>query len=202
MHVTTLTLPLVVVFPIGLAFWTVYVWAFWREFGIVRVARGTAVDRSQDHGSLEVILRTQMLAGLVAFIVAFTWGGAAIVASRVAWYWIGVATILLGALLRRHCFRMLGGQFRGEVRVTTDDAIIDRGAYRWIRHPSYTAAFLLYLGIGLSLGNWASVAILEIVAAFAYGYRMRVEERALRSIHGERYRAYEARTRRLVPFLF
>lgn len=201
MHLTPLTRPLIVVFPIGLAFWAVYGWAFWREYKIVRAARGRSVDRRQDRGSLQVILGTQMGAGLVAFILAFTWGGAAIQTGRVAWYWIGLATIVAGALLRRHCFRMLGTQFRGEVRVGADDAIVERGAYRWIRHPSYTAAFVLYLGIGLALGNWASVAIMEIVAAFAYGYRIHVEERALRAIHGERYAAYEARTWRLVPYV-
>ncbi len=201
MHVTTLQIPLIFQFPIGFAFWAVYFGAFWREYKIIRAARAATVDRSQDRGSLQVIIRTQMVSGFVAFFIAFLWSAAAIRTGRVAAYWVGIATLIAGAALRRHCFAMLASQFRGEVRVNEGDAIVERGAYRFVRHPSYTAAFLLYLGIGLALGNWASVALLEIVAAFAYGYRIRVEERALRAVHGERYAAYQARTWRFVPYV-
>ncbi len=201
MHLTPLRIPLIFQFPIGLAFWAVYFGAFGREYKIIRAARAAKVDPNQDRGSLQVIIRTQMVSGFAAFVVAFTWAAAAISTGRVAAYWIGIATIIAGAVLRRHCFAMLAGQFRGEVRVNEGDAIIERGAYRFIRHPSYAAAFLLYLGIGLALGNWASLALIELVAAFAYGYRIHVEERALRAVHGERYAAYQARTWRLVPYV-
>ena len=38
--------------------------------------------------------------------------------------------------------------------------------------------------------------------ALAFGYRVRVEERALLSVIGEPYRDYMARTKRFVPFLW
>lgn len=80
--------------------------------------------------------------------------------------------------------------------------VIERGAYRYVRHPSYTAAALIYLGIGLALGNWIAVLIIMAGVALAFGYRVRVEERALLSVIGEPYRDYMARTKRFVPFLW
>src|SRR5438034_7500267 len=45
-------------------------------------------------------------------------------------------------LLRRHCFRLLGASFTGDVRARADQAIVTTGAYALVRHPSYSAGIL------------------------------------------------------------
>jgi protein-S-isoprenylcysteine O-methyltransferase Ste14 len=51
-------------------------------------------------------------------------------------FWIGLMTMIAGSLLRRHCWRMLGGSFTGAVIVTPDQSVVERGAYATfaIRH--------------------------------------------------------------------
>ena len=60
---------------------------------------------------------------------------------------------------------------------------------------------LLVGGIGLALGNWASLALAIVPAAFAYAYRISVEERALVGALGPAYSDYMERTWRLIPFV-
>jgi protein-S-isoprenylcysteine O-methyltransferase Ste14 len=109
--------------------------------------------------------------------------------------------MVAGSLLRRHCFRMLGSSFTAVVVVAPGQQMVERGAYRWVRHPSYSAAALVYAGMALALGNWVSVAIVLTAAVLTYGYRVRVEERALVQTLGEPYRAYMQRTKRFIPLI-
>jgi protein-S-isoprenylcysteine O-methyltransferase Ste14 len=88
------------------------------------------------------------------------------------------------------------------VIVRPDQVVVDRGAYRYVRHPSYTAGALLFCGIGLALANWISLLVLMVTVVGVYGYRVIVEERALETTIGAPYRSYIRRTKRFVPFLF
>jgi protein-S-isoprenylcysteine O-methyltransferase Ste14 len=82
-----------------------------------------------------------------------------------------VLTLISGGLLRHHCFRVLGTFFTGAVTIQADHRVIESGAYRWVRHPSYSAALLVVLGIALCLGNWLSVVVSFAIAFLAYSYR-------------------------------
>jgi protein-S-isoprenylcysteine O-methyltransferase Ste14 len=71
-----------------------------------------------------------------------------------------------------------------------------------VRHPSYTAGAILFLGIGLALATWISLVVLMGTVSAAYGYRVGVEERALLETIGGPYRRYMSRTKRFVSFVF
>lgn len=79
--------------------------------------------------------------------------------------------------------------------------MIDSGPYRFVRHPSYTAGFMIFLGIGIALVNVLSVVILFAVPCFVYTRRVQAEEKALLETIGEPYRAYMSHTKRFIPFL-
>lgn len=184
--------PLIVTFPYAIAFWLAFLWAFAPEQRLVN--RSEKKERS-----LRVLLVVQAVGMAGAFFIAF-----AAKAGRMGgqWsLWTGIAVLIAGSLLRRHCFRMLGRFFTGDVRVDTEQVVVDRGAYRWVRHPSYTAGILMFAGIGLALGNWWSFALILTASSIAYGYRIRVEERALLATLGPRYAEYAARRKRLIPFV-
>jgi len=191
-----------------LAFTSPYVWVFGAvmlfaygpEFLLIARSKPASGEKV-DQGSMTVILMAGwvgMIAGfMVAHISAFV-----LVRSQSLWFGIGIACLLLGALLRRHCFRTLGRYFTGNVKVVSEQPVIEDGAYRWVRHPSYTGAMLLNLGTALALTNWLSVLIITGVGAAAYAYRVKVEERALQASLGERYLEYMRRTKRFVPYIF
>jgi protein-S-isoprenylcysteine O-methyltransferase Ste14 len=144
-------------------------------------------------------------AGLIGIIGAFSmardWPTAMLTPRMLPIYIAGIACLIAGGLLRRHCFAMLGSRFTYVVQATPDQRVVEQGAYKYVRHPSYTAGLLLYGGIGLALGNWASLAFSVIPLALAYGYRIAVEERALVQTIGAPYADYMKRTHRLIPFV-
>ncbi len=191
--------PLPYVWPYALVFWAAALWAFWPEFGIIRRARREA--GTEDAKSLQVLVFGQGIASLAAFFVAW-FPALQFSGNRVAIFSAGVAVLIAGSLLRRHCWRMLGSSFTGDVRARADQQVITRGAYAILRHPSYTAGILMNTGIGIALGSWASVAIIAVTNFVAYSYRIAVEERALLAEIGEPYRQFMTTRKRLIPFVY
>jgi protein-S-isoprenylcysteine O-methyltransferase Ste14 len=192
--------PLPYVWPYALVFWAVFVWAFAPEFGIVRRAQKS--QTTTDSKSLQIIMVGQGLAFFASFWLAGIPAMQFPVAFRTTAFYIGVAMLLAGSLLRRHCWRMLGTSFTGDVRARADQVVVDRGAYRILRHPAYTAGIILNTGVGVALGSWAG-AILMAAASFAvYVYRIAVEESALVAAIGEPYRQFMATRKRLIPFIY
>jgi len=196
-----MTTPLPFVWPWSLAFWIVYAWVFAPEFRIVARASRSVRDAREDRGSLRVVLIGSSVAILAAFVLAFQAPWAALPGPAPVWFFVGMAVLVSGSLLRRHCFRVLGQFFTGDVQIQSDHRVIEAGAYRWVRHPSYSAAFVIYAGIALALGNGLSLASALLLSFPVYAYRARVEERALLSALGEPYARFMATRKRFIPFI-
>ena len=184
--------------PFVIPFWLVFFFAFVREGRVIQGSFATAPSE-QDAGTF----RALMIGSPLSLV-------AAIAASFLPWLTIarpevdvvlGMALLIAGAVLRRLCFNALGKSFTGTVIVARDQTIVQNGPYRFVRHPSYTAAFLLFSGIGLALSSWISLAILFFAHCYLYGRRVAVEERALLDTLGTPYREYMSRTRRFIPFV-
>ena len=195
--------PLPFVWPYWLLFWTVFLWAFSPEYRIVRNARKPAArSDSPDAGSVRLIILGMGLATAIAFPLAWVTALRLPVAWQPVVFAIGLATLVAGSLLRRHCWRLLGASFTGDVRATADQPIVTAGAYALLRHPSYSAGILMNAGIGLALGSWGSTALLVLASFAVYSYRIAVEERALLAVIGEPYRQFIRGRRRLIPFVY
>ena len=185
-------------FPWAIIFWVIYLLVFLPEFKIVGKSMQT-VSSSQDKGTLRLIVVGQFISVIIGIMLSFLpWF---IVPWEFTFFIVGICLLCLGSLLRRICFRILGKYFTGKVSVTPEQPIIDRGPYRWVRHPSYTCGFIIFLGIGLALGNILSTIFLFTATIFIYLRRVRVEEDALLQIVGEPYRIYMNRTKRFIPFI-
>ncbi len=147
--------PLPFVWPYALVFWAVYIWAFLPEWKIVQ-------------GGIEGVWIALLLAFPLAFVRAWSFPPRA----QLSTFAVGLSMILLGSLLRRYCWRTLGKYFTGDVRARPDQPVIRTGPYRLVRHPSYTAGIMMFVGIGLGLGNWFSFVLLAIAAIATYAYRV------------------------------
>src|SRR5437868_2364566 len=168
--------PIPYVWPYAVLFWTVFVWAFLPEFKIIRAARGgTAADAK----SLQVIMVGMNAAFLGSFFLAWVPALRMTSAYVVPAFWLGIGLLISGSLLRRHCFRMLGESFTGDVRASSEQQVVTRGAYSILRHPSYTGGVLMNAGVGIALGSWASALLMTGGSLAVYAYRIAVEERAL-----------------------
>jgi protein-S-isoprenylcysteine O-methyltransferase Ste14 len=80
-----------------------------------------------------------------------------------------------------------------------EQALVQSGPYRRIRHPVYTAYLASYLGGGLLAGNWVLTVVPVLFYAVLVAGRLGREEAVLEATFGERYVAYKARTGRLLP---
>src|SRR6266849_2339475 len=121
---------------------------------------------------------------------------------RNAMFWLGIALILIGIAIRATAILTLRRYFTVQVTIQESHELVDRGLYRFIRHPSYTGALVSFIGLGFAFGSWLSLAIIVVAALIGFGYRIRVEEAALVGHFGERYRTYAARTKRLIPGIY
>ena len=78
--------------------------------------------------------------------------------------------------------------------------LIESGAYRLIRHPIYSGLVLGAIGWGLVTGSILAIATAGLLFLLFVG-KSRREEAWLAAIHPE-YRAYQRRTKRLVPWIY
>jgi protein-S-isoprenylcysteine O-methyltransferase Ste14 len=114
----------------------------------------------------------------------------------------GLIVMWLGLAIRVWAIATLGRAFRTTVEVDPGQAVVSSGPYRWVRHPSYSGLLLIVTGCGLAAGNWLALAVCAVLPLPALLRRIQVEEAELTGVLGDRYRAYQAQTKRLVPRLW
>jgi protein-S-isoprenylcysteine O-methyltransferase Ste14 len=115
---------------------------------------------------------------------------------------LGLVLMAAGIAIRWWAIIVLGRFFTPDVRVQSDQTVVDRGPYRWVRHPSYSGLIICFAGLGLALSNWLSLAVLVVVPTAGLAVRINAEERALLASLGEPYRQFCASRPRLFPRLW
>lgn len=194
--------PLPFVWPYWILFWAAYVATFFPEWKIVKNARESAKSAdSKDQGSIMFLLTVQWIALFIAFSIAFVRAWSFPERAQLPLFVAGILTMGLGSVLRRYCWRTLGKYFTGDVQAQRDQPVIRSGPYKWVRHPSYTGGMMMFIGIGLALESWASLALLTAATIAAYGYRVVVEERVLLETIGEPYGRYMKERKRFIPYV-
>ena len=156
---------------------------------------------SKDRGSRLVIGAGELI-GLSWGIAAAYHYPSGVLPARNLFRALGVCAVVVGIVLRMYSITYLGRFFTNSVAIAADHRLMDSGPYKHVRHPGYTGALMLFLGLGLSTGNWLSVVMIIVPIFAAFWYRMRVEEAALLEALGEPYRRYMERTKRLVPIVY
>lgn len=78
--------------------------------------------------------------------------------------------------------------------------LIESGAYRLIRHPIYSGLALGAIGWGMITGSILAIASAGLLFLLFAG-KSRREEAWLSAMHPQ-YRAYQERTKRLIPWLY
>jgi protein-S-isoprenylcysteine O-methyltransferase Ste14 len=118
------------------------------------------------------------------------------------WRWFGVGLGLLGIFLLLWVHQTLGKYFSVPGVMKELQSLVTAGPYQWVRHPMYTALFLVTIVYFLISANWfiGVVWIGWIVGTIAS--MLRDEEAALIEKFGEEYRAYMRRTGRFLPRVF
>lgn len=105
------------------------------------------------------------------------------------------------AALAANGFAMLRGYGAPTGGIETTQALVVRGAYRWVRHPLYGSLMLAGAGTALKHPTLWSGALLLVLAGLLLA-AARVEEHENTERFGEAYVEYSRRTARFIPFVF
>jgi protein-S-isoprenylcysteine O-methyltransferase Ste14 len=95
----------------------------------------------------------------------------------------------------------LGRNWSVTLTVRKRHALVTTGVYARVRHPMYTSFLLLGLAQLLLLPNWFAGLAGPAGAGLLYFLRVFREERMMIESFGEDYRAYMARTKRIIPWI-
>jgi protein-S-isoprenylcysteine O-methyltransferase Ste14 len=161
--------------------------------------RGNQTGTTTEWGSLIAIGLTFAVGFGAAFTLANHAEGAAIDFARWPIFILGALLVAAGIAFRQWAVFVLGRFFTVQVRVSEGQTVVESGPYRLLAHPSYTGMVMVFVGIGLMLGNWLSFACLAILPTAGLVIRIKVEERALLAGIGEPYRRFLETRSRLVP---
>jgi methyltransferase len=114
---------------------------------------------------------------------------------RPRWGWVAV---LAGATaLRVWSIRSLGSSWNVKAVVPPDLEPVERGPYRYVRHPNYLAVILEFAAVPLIAGAWLSAVVLSAVNTVVLADRIREEERLLDE--SPAYRERFSRRARFIP---
>jgi protein-S-isoprenylcysteine O-methyltransferase Ste14 len=186
-------------------FWLACVVAWWLiRFPYERKARKAKVKASR-RDARELILLGVSLTGLGIIPIIYVFAGFPAAANRsfvplIAWLGIIPALGSLWLFWRTH--RELGRNWSVSLEVRDKHELITRGVYRYVRHPMYSAFFLWAVAQFLLLPNWVAGISGLIGFGILYSFRIGREEQLMLEAFGEQYRAYMARTARIVPWIY
>lgn len=79
-------------------------------------------------------------------------------------------------------------------------AVVDRGPYRWVRHPLYVGEIVSSLGIALAANSYAAIGLWLALCGLQAYRALREEQVLLRALPA--YRSYRSRTAALLPGVF
>lgn len=95
--------------------------------------------------------------------------------------------------------RDLGKNWSAHLEVREGHHLVTNGIYSRVRHPMYTAIFLICVAQALILTNWIAGPLALVAFTLLYLTRIGPEEEMMRAQFGEKWDAYAARTPRLLP---
>jgi methyltransferase len=138
-------------------------------------ARG-GVEFGRGHFPPMVALHT----GLLLACLAEVW-----FAGRPFIPWLGwpmLVLVLASQALRWWCIGTLGPRWNTRVIVVRDLPLVDRGPYRWLKHPNYVAVVVEGFALPLVHTAWVTAIVFTVLNAWLLVVRIRCENRALASV--------------------
>jgi protein-S-isoprenylcysteine O-methyltransferase Ste14 len=114
----------------------------------------------------------------------------------------GVVVAAAALVMFRHTHKALGRMWSVSLQLKQDHRLVTSGIYRHIRHPMYSAFWLMAVAQALLLPNWIAGPAGLIGFGFLFFSRVGPEERLMETAFGDEYRAYAARTKRVIPFIY
>jgi protein-S-isoprenylcysteine O-methyltransferase Ste14 len=169
-----------------------------------RRARRTPVAQRRDRVR-DVVLMTISFTGLFALPFIYATTGQPKFASYPfhPWQaWLGTLVLVASLALFYVTHRDLGRAWSVTLEIREQHRIVTHGIYARLRHPMYASFWLWALSQALLLPNWIAGPAGLIGFGTLFFARVGNEERMMLETFGDEYRAYMARTKRVVPGVY
>jgi len=95
--------------------------------------------------------------------------------------------------------RSLGINLSAKLRIKDRQVLVTDGHYRWIRHPMYSAFYLLHIAVLFLTANWFIGVTWLVGLTITILLRVKREEEMLLDRFGDEYASYMGRTGRFTP---
>ncbi|MEC5322308.1 protein-S-isoprenylcysteine O-methyltransferase [Aurantimonas sp. A3-2-R12] len=115
---------------------------------------------------------------------------------------LGLAAMALALVLFRKTHKALGKMWSVSLDIREKHELVTSGIYRRLRHPMYSAFWAMALAQALLVPNWIAGPAGLIGFGILFAARIGPEERMMEETFGDAYRAYKARTARIIPGIF
>jgi protein-S-isoprenylcysteine O-methyltransferase Ste14 len=115
---------------------------------------------------------------------------------------VGSILYVIGFLLMAWALIMLRSNYQlGGSAPRFEDKMVVVGPYRLVRHPMYTAALAISLGLACLLQSGAFLCVFCVYFVLIL-LLIPLEEEGLQKSYGEQYSIYRQKTRKLIPFVY
>jgi protein-S-isoprenylcysteine O-methyltransferase Ste14 len=115
---------------------------------------------------------------------------------------IGAAVFAASLWCIHRSLQDLGRGFSPSLEIRHDHRLVTAGIYRQVRHPMYLGFLLWAIAQAILLPNWIAGPAAFVGWIVLFASRVGREENMMLQEFGDQYRAYMARTARLVPGIF
>jgi protein-S-isoprenylcysteine O-methyltransferase Ste14 len=149
---------------------------------------------------LRIVLALVSVAAIILYAINPAWLGTFAIPLPPWSQWFGVGLGAAGLILLVWVHHTLGRHWSTNLQLKQEHTLVTSGAYRWARHPMYTALFGLFAGLVFVAASWL-VVLLVAVAIFVLYARIGKEEAMMIEQFGDEYRIYMQRTGRFLPRL-
>ena len=102
----------------------------------------------------------------------------------------GLIIFISGAILRRKAIATLGDNWSIRTEIKEKHTLVDRGIYKYIKHPYYLAVVLELVGACLVANAFYSIILVFLIQGPLLLIRINLEEKVLLSYFGDIYKKY------------
>ena len=114
--------------------------------------------------------------------------------------WAAAVLCIIGLVFACWARLTLGRNWSGLVTLKEGHELVERGPYRFVRHPIYTGILTMFFATALALGHLAGFAATLLMFA-SFWIKLRDEETLMLRQFPDRYAAYRQRAKRIIPFV-
>jgi protein-S-isoprenylcysteine O-methyltransferase Ste14 len=113
----------------------------------------------------------------------------------------GLVMVFAGGVVAWWARLIIGRNWSASVQIKQDHELVQRGPYRFVRHPIYTGFLLSLAGTAIVIGQWRGVLACAL-AFIGWVVKSRQEEAFMTQQFGAKYDEYKRHTKALIPLIY